>query len=392
FHNLQDEKEKDEKKKEAPLTHIFYGANKGAQFELLTCITANPLTIYWGERVGGAKPRMARVVYRLIKEKGAPVSYRLVRQESYSPLDWAAFSADGAKSIRQLELIAGIKSCTISYTVAAEKKSEKSEKVEKNTKKKKKKEYEYKESKEWKLPDKETEKEIAKKETEKKEKQKELPDFVTMKLVLWDDAKVREVPFEFTWAVGRALFGDFEEDTQDEELAKKQDDQVPSRDEQKKHFSDTMRKLKALQEKEAMMMRNPVVRSQMMAHNGMPARAGNFRVPAGVNRFTRNGVPGAAMQGAQSDISAAQSIVRVGDAPRSGIPDRSGATISAQMPGASEPIFEGQSGYVSDSFYGGAPGVEFDAAWPQGMPPEFQEQMYAYYNDVPVSAMDMRGR
>ncbi len=348
--------EQDAQKKEKPLTHIFYGVNKDVQFEVLTCITANPLNIYWsGDRAGFAKPRMARVVYRLLKEKDEPASYRLMRQEAYNPLDFAAFASDATQPVRQLELITGIKSCSVSYTAAVEKKSDESAKRE--TKKKKKKEYEYKESKEWKLSDKESEKKSDEKDSEKKEKPKELPDFVTMKLVLWDDVKAREFSFEFTWAVGRACFGDFEADTDEQERVKKKDEQMPqSREEAKKHFGETMRKIQALQEKEAALMRNPGMRASMMARSGAPRQ---------VQRVSGQptGFPG---------------IVRVSD----GVPSNNRSMRVSQESSAGEPAVSANSGN---------PAPEYDMSWVQDMPPEFQEQLYAHYDDMLAAPMDVRG-
>ncbi len=346
----------DAPKQEKPLTHIFYGANKDAQFEVLTCITANPLNIYWsGDRAGFAKPRMARIVYRLIKEKGEPISYRLVRQEAYNPLEWSSFAPAAAQPVRQLELITGIKSCAVSYTAAAEKKSDESAKGE--TKKKKKKEYEYKETKEWKLSNKESEKKSGHTSQEKKEKPKELPDFVTMKLVLWDDVKVREFSFEFTWAVGRALFGDFEADTDEEERVKKKDEQMPqSREEAKKHFGETMRKIQALQEKEAALMRNSGMRAPMMAHSGAPRQ----------------------LRGVAVQPTEFPGIVRVSDAASS-----NNRSMHAPQ--------ESSAGELSVSLNSGHPGPEYDMSWVQDMPPEFQEQLYAHYDDMLAVPMDVRG-
>ncbi len=374
----------DEQKKEKLLTHIFYGTVKNKQFELLTCITDNPLQVYWSDRAGSAKPRIARVVYRLMKEKGEPVSYRLVRQEGFSPLEWDAFIPEAAKKIREIELVTGIKECTVVYTVAVEKKSEKSEGgAETEAKKKKKKAYEYKESKEWRISDKEKEKATAAEgdtaKQKKEEPQKELPDFVTMKLVLWDDAKVREVPFEFTWAVGRALVGDLEVEKEEEEKPEKKPGDMPqTKEEAKKRFSETMQKLNALRDRTEQLQ-------QQLARRGMsgaPCFAGNGE--PGVRRFAQNGMPGA-----PTPMHRQQTFLGAGVSAQNQHGQRVGQPVSlagnSGRPASAPGVVR-----VGDGAPAGGQPDAYAHAW-EDMPLEIQEQLYAYYDDMPVSALDMRG-
>ncbi len=75
--------EKESQQKTPEVKAIFY-AEKGEKdiTNLFTCITNNPLDIYWSEGAGRAKPKIARVVFRLKKnERAAQAPYSLWRQE-----------------------------------------------------------------------------------------------------------------------------------------------------------------------------------------------------------------------------------------------------------------------------------------------------------------------
>lgn len=106
-------------KKEEPkelLKKIFFSENKDKNLSYITCITNNPLEVYWGEQWGRAVPRIARVMYRLEQEKlpnkQKKLSYKLVRKEAYE-LDAGQF--DTSSSIKSYDLVVGIKSCTIVF-------------------------------------------------------------------------------------------------------------------------------------------------------------------------------------------------------------------------------------------------------------------------------------
>ncbi|BDC34077.1 hypothetical protein Noda2021_00350 [Candidatus Dependentiae bacterium Noda2021] len=106
-------------KKDQPkelLKKIFVSENKDKNLSFMTCITNNPLEVYWGEQWGRAVPRIARVIYRLEQEKlptkQKNISYRLLLKEAYE-LDAGKF--DSSSSIKSYTLVTGIKSCTIQF-------------------------------------------------------------------------------------------------------------------------------------------------------------------------------------------------------------------------------------------------------------------------------------
>jgi prepilin-type N-terminal cleavage/methylation domain-containing protein len=100
-------------KKRPPLQKIFVSEHKEKNILLLSCITNNPLVVYWGEQWGKAVPRIARVIYRLKPEKKVSKqmvdSYTLVRQES-DHLEFASFD-----KIKGYEIAAGIKSFVVEF-------------------------------------------------------------------------------------------------------------------------------------------------------------------------------------------------------------------------------------------------------------------------------------
>lgn len=179
-----------EKKERKRVTHVFYGINKDTMLDTLTFITDNPMQSYWSSKAGKPKPRIARVVYRLVQEKNQKNSYTLFRQEG-SDLYYDAYKQGGTKEIREYPMIEGIKQMTVSYGFI-EKEEQKKEK-DKNEQEKKPKKIKYKTSKEWK-------KEDEQKKNEKKDEKAqtiELPAFVLISVALWDEQKTRTVPFEF---------------------------------------------------------------------------------------------------------------------------------------------------------------------------------------------------
>ncbi len=167
-----------------PIKKIFYGVNKDKNLDILTFITNNPLRIYWGKQTGKPKPSIARVVYRLQKEKGQP-SFKLMRQES-SELDFNKFKPDVAKPIKAYELAHGIKELSLEYTAEVTKAGEgKDKKKDEQSKKEK----EYKVFKKWDLEEQE--------KKEQKQKLRKVPHGVKIKVILWDDQRKREREFIF---------------------------------------------------------------------------------------------------------------------------------------------------------------------------------------------------
>lgn len=115
-----DEKKEPGQKKEKPkiVERVFYATTQtGDNLETLTFLTNNPMQVYWSDRVGGARPRIARVQYTLKKDeskKEKTVSYTLYRQEK-DTLDLDDFNKEGKDGVRSYALIAGIKELKITY-------------------------------------------------------------------------------------------------------------------------------------------------------------------------------------------------------------------------------------------------------------------------------------
>lgn len=180
-----------EKKNKKPLQKIFYGTNQEkGMLNTLTFITTNPLASY-----GSSKPRVARIMYRLIaeKESGNPPTYTLYRQQG-NDLEYDSYKQDNKKN-RSYMLAEDIKSVTIDYATykKQEKKTGAPEVVEI--------------VKEWdsdKLDVKDKEETPAKKEekapndksqsAEKKEKKERtwLPLYAKITITLWDQHKKHE--------------------------------------------------------------------------------------------------------------------------------------------------------------------------------------------------------
>lgn len=189
--------EKSEEKPKKPLEKIFYGTNKEGAFDQLTFITTNPLQVYWSGKAGQAKPRVARVMYKLVEEapsKTGKKSYRLIRQES-SNLELDSFNKETAP---EQVLADGIKSLTVEYTAIIpeqEKKEAQKETAEKTEKKKKK---EIKKVADW-LGKKPEEGAVGASEAAETDKGKlpVVPQIVEFNIAFWDQQKKRAIPFSF---------------------------------------------------------------------------------------------------------------------------------------------------------------------------------------------------
>ena len=115
---------KDKKEKPKPLKEVFYSANKSDQLNELTFISNNPVRVYEYAKNTPPKPRIVRVVYRLIADKDKKGSYKLMRQEG-TQLDFASYKPNASKPIRAFELVENIKSFNIEYQAPIPKKEEK---------------------------------------------------------------------------------------------------------------------------------------------------------------------------------------------------------------------------------------------------------------------------
>lgn len=205
-----------EKKPKKPLEKIFYSTNKDGALNQLSFLTTNPLQVYWTDKTGSAKPRIARVLYTLKEEKGTPKSYSLTRKESPN-LEFDQITKTGKEGPQEYTLAEGIKSLTAEYTyyvpekkpslrqeasAGREKGGEPAEgagaakKATQTEAPKEPKKKEIKKSNQW-IPQ-ETLREPQGERTEEEGVQLPLaPQLVELKLVLWDNQKKRSVPFIF---------------------------------------------------------------------------------------------------------------------------------------------------------------------------------------------------
>jgi len=191
-------KKEAEKKEKKKLTKAFYGINRGALLDVLTFITNNPISAYWSKQTGKAKPKIARVVYRLVEDKEQKGSFTLLRQEG-TKLEFESYTAgEGSKGIRAYPLVEGIKEFEVKYKVIIEPEEKKEEpkkqqnqqqppKKEPEKKEKKKKEIKFKTLDQW-----DFEKEMP------KDIQRRIPNIVDVKLTLWNEQATRATSFEFS--------------------------------------------------------------------------------------------------------------------------------------------------------------------------------------------------
>ncbi len=155
------------------------------------------MQVYWSARAGGARPRIARVVYRLVpvaaKRANAPQSYALMRQES-SNLDFDAYKSDAAQPIRAFELIDGIKELKISFGAQIEKKEEGKKAAAQAGKKQgqKKPETTYKKFDDW---------NVEEQQEQEQEKRRIVPHDVDGTLTLWDAQKKYTTTINFKIAI-----------------------------------------------------------------------------------------------------------------------------------------------------------------------------------------------
>jgi len=187
----KEEEKKPEKKESKKLTKVFYGINRGPILDILTFITNNPMSAYWGKQTGKAKPKIARIVYRLVKDKEIKESYTLLRQED-SNLEFNSYGLGiGPKEIRSYALADGIKELSVNYKVILEPEEKKEKQEDKKTTAAKaptaKKEIKFKTLDQWNM-----EKEMP------KDIKRRIPNVVDVKISFWDDKGQRDVPFEFS--------------------------------------------------------------------------------------------------------------------------------------------------------------------------------------------------
>lgn len=100
-----------------PIEKVFYGTSKatGGRLDTLTFITSNPLEVFYGVKNVQLKPRIARVVYRLVPDERHKNSYILLRQEGTTDLTFEKYKADSTGELRPFAMIDDIQNLTITY-------------------------------------------------------------------------------------------------------------------------------------------------------------------------------------------------------------------------------------------------------------------------------------
>lgn len=178
---------------------VFYCMQK-PQNLFLSWISRNPLQLYWGSSVGVARPRIARIMYRLEPDPTDKTVSRLVRSEGFD-LTYALYEKHTDQKYKGDILVEGVRSIAITCVYLQEKKDEKAIPNKDATAKKTDTPpvFELKEVDNWEWP--QSEKDTQKKAESKEQELPPLPNGLLIKIVLWDAASEREVTFESAIAI-----------------------------------------------------------------------------------------------------------------------------------------------------------------------------------------------
>lgn len=195
-----------------PLDQIFEGISKGKgeRLDYLTFITSNPLEIFFGIKKIALKPRVARVVYRLIPDARRKNSYLLTRQEGTTKLALNYYKPEAEGEFRAYPMIDGIQDVSVQFVTVEEHKEKDSKKVK----------YVYKKSSTWRSQQKDKDK----KETDQKRKKPpRLPNFVEFHISLWDSLYENYREFNITIPI-ETRAGEFEIPPKKKEEEKKKEE------------------------------------------------------------------------------------------------------------------------------------------------------------------------
>lgn len=174
---------------------VFYYTRTNNQI-FFSWITRNPLQLYWGRSVGVARPRIARVMYRLEPDPKDKSLFKLMRSEGFD-LTYTPYEKHTDQKYKGYTLVNDIKSIKITCVAVQEKKDESQvPSVKANEQKKPEKppvtavkildSWEWPRSEENKKSGEKTEQELP-----------PLPQGVRIEIVLWDSARERDVTFEY---------------------------------------------------------------------------------------------------------------------------------------------------------------------------------------------------
>lgn len=208
----------EKKEQEKPLEKIFYGTSRepGHRMELLTFITSSPLEVFYGVKNTQPKPRVARVVYRLVPDERHANSFILMRQEGTTNLQFDAYKQDATGSLRSFALIDGIQDFSISYVaIEVDAKEEKQTRV-------------FKKTNSWDSTPKKEQKEASERQQMfVKKEQVKLPNQLEMKLTLWDSTFENTRMFEFVIPIAYKA-SEYEQPPQEQKKQEKKDEQQQS--------------------------------------------------------------------------------------------------------------------------------------------------------------------
>jgi type II secretory pathway component PulJ len=190
-----------------PFDRVFY-YKRGNNQLFFSWITDNPLQLYWGAAVGAARPRIARVMYRLEQDPNDKTLFKLMRAEGFD-LTYTPYEKHTEQKYKGYALVEGIKSLKITLVSVVVKKEDESSSAkasdsakatsdktadrQKKEQKPPQTEVKTADTWEWPLP-----KDDSKKADDKKEQElPPLPQGIRIELVLWNEATEREVTFDY---------------------------------------------------------------------------------------------------------------------------------------------------------------------------------------------------
>lgn len=163
-----------------PLEKIFYAESKGngGRLDYLTFITSNPLEVYSGVKDIKLKPRVARVVYRLIPDPHNKLWYFLQRQEGTTDLVFEKYGKDAQGDFRAFTMLDGIRDISVQFVTIEHKEDKESKNIT----------HIYKRQPNWDSKPEQPKKEVGAKNSQKPQERPwpKLPNQVEFTLSLWD--------------------------------------------------------------------------------------------------------------------------------------------------------------------------------------------------------------
>ena len=188
------EKKKEDEPPYKAFERVFYCFQKSHTL-FFSWISHDPLQLYWGSSIGVARPRVARIMYRLEQSPTDKTLFRLIRSEGFD-LTYTPYEKHGEKNYIGDQLIDDVRSITITCVFLQEKKDEKAipnkdAELEKSDTPPI---FEVKKMDSWEWP--QSEKDNQKSTEPSKQELPALPNGIHIKIVLWDAVTEKEVAFE----------------------------------------------------------------------------------------------------------------------------------------------------------------------------------------------------